>query len=158
MCSHKCGGDLITAWTYCSSVRICPTAFRSRIMLDIPLRCSVIETLRSLRFISNLRTKLLSLMIEVPLKVNFNCSHITIAVGKFSTPLPHSPPPPPPPPPSPPYEIIVHAIQYNIASTTILLGPSFKSLKVTTVLGLSSHTLNRCHHCSGQTSGKVILS
>ena len=52
----------------------------------------------------------------------------------------------------------MHAIQQNIASTMILLGPSLKSLKVMTVLGLSARTLNRCHHRSGQISGKVMFS
>ena len=84
MCSHESGRDMITAWTCCSSVRICPATFRSRIKLDIPLRCSVIKTLGSLRCVSNFRTKILSLVIEVALKVSFNCSHMAIAVGKFS--------------------------------------------------------------------------
>ena len=84
ICSHEYGSHLITAWTCCSSVKIFLSTFRSRIILDIPLRCSVIETLGSLRCVSNFKTKLLSLVIEVPPKVNFNYSHMAIAVGKFS--------------------------------------------------------------------------
>jgi hypothetical protein len=66
ICSHESGREWITAWIYCSSVRLFTTAFNSRIIADIFLRCSWMESPHCILKVSNLNVSACSRVTMVP--------------------------------------------------------------------------------------------